>query len=365
MGPSHHETHIANNVITYTGFLVQQPTSRCDKRIAKSTEFQDCVLRLSVTAPSVMLGLLKKAFRKCEEALHTEKVAQATKKRAAPAASSNGNDRSAKRVRITLPTEEETAVGQGVAVSDSMAQQKDANSSSENLVEVEKDLDVKSEGNHSSSMTTQSVVGPQESDAVVMPSKYDIESGLTRPEPTIQAYVTASLLAMKTSTTRSHSNIRNEIATLLRKLLYLEPYTAKRQLHQYLEDRAKMPGEKLQTRTDWNVSDPGKILDALHTVTMNTTDNKIHRTYGRALLFSSVNALVARGYKSTVNSHRFDHTAILEELAREKAGPVSKLEVEQKISSYLVEYYAGQKWSAVIDWFGGSGIVLVFLTAGK
>ncbi len=55
----------------------------------------------------------------------------------------------------------------------------------------------------------------------------------------------------------------------------------------------------------------------------------------------------------------------MKELACKKAGPVSRTELDQIISSYIYEYHAGQKWLAVMDWFGGSGIVLVFVIAGK
>lgn len=78
-----------------------------------------------------------------------------------------------------------------------------------------------------------------------------------------------------------------------------------------------------------------------------------------------MNARVDDNYKSSVTGYIFDHSAILEELARKRAGSVSTPEIEQMISSYKHEYYAGKKWSAVIDWFGGSGIVLIFVTAGE
>ena len=146
---------------------------------------------------------------------------------------------------------------------------------------------------------------------------------------------------------------------------FLEFFRTKRELQHHLESREKMPSEKLQARVLWDTSDPSKILDALEDVMRNTIDNKIHRAYGQTVLFSSVNAQVARGYRSTATGHRSDHCALLEELAHKRAGSVSKRELEQMVSKYLNEYYAGQKWSAIIDWFGGGGIVLIFVIAGK
>ena len=113
------------------------------------------------------------------------------------------------------------------------------------------------------------------------------------------------------------------------------------------------------------MSNLGEILDALQTVKTNTVDNKIHRAYGQKLLFTSVNDKVDNGYKPCRHGHLFDQTAILEELALKKAGPVSNPEKKRMISTYTYEYHAGRKWSAVFDSFGGSAIVLVFVIAGK
>lgn len=66
-----------------------------------------------------MIGLLKSASRKCEEALRAEKEARIARKRPVPP---NGNDQNAKRLRITHPTEEETIPSQRAAEMDSMAQ---------------------------------------------------------------------------------------------------------------------------------------------------------------------------------------------------------------------------------------------------
>lgn len=220
--------------------------------------------------------------------------------------------------------------------------------------------------NKSSSVVSPFVPGPQDGDTVFGPTKYDVETGLTMGTPTIMVSFRAYFLTLESSKSRPHSSIDDEISKILSfPKLFLEFYKTKHELHQYLQNRENMAGERLTARTAWNVSNPSEILDALENVKRNTADSKVHRAYGQTMLFSSVNTQVAGGYKSTVSGHRSDHTAILEELARKKVGAVSKPEIEQTISSHLHEYYAGQKWSAVIDWFGGSGIVLLFVTAGK
>ena len=216
-------------------------------------------------------------------------------------------------------------------------------------------------------MATPSISVPQGADTPHSLTEYEIERGLTveTPEtPTIIAYVTARLLTLKPSMTRSNFNINNEITKVLSVLPDLEAETTKRGLIQYLNNRKEMPGGKVQAPITWNVSSPGEIIHVLECVKANSKDNDIHRAYGQTMLFSSVNAQVAKGYKSTFAGHRADHTALLEDLARKNAGPVSKSEIDQTIKRYKSEYYAGQKWLAVIDWFGGSGTVLVFVIAG-
>ncbi|KAF6231702.1 hypothetical protein HO173_010004 [Letharia columbiana] len=228
----------------------------------------------------------------------------------------------------------------------------------------DEDTNPKPTENKPSNVAATSVHELQVGEIVPLPTQYQVEVGLFMKTPAIEACVKAHCLKLKPFATRPHFDVHDEMAKILDKSRLLEFYKVRRELYQYLEDRVKMPGKKLQARTIWNMSDPGEILDALQTVKTNTADTKIHRAYGQTMLFSSVNTQVARGYKSTVSGHRLNHRAILEELALKKAGSVSKAETNYMISGYLHEYYAGQKWSAVIDWFRGSGIVLVFVTAG-
>ena len=203
----------------------------------------------------------------------------------------------------------------------------------------------------------------QKGDIVNLPTAYAIESGLSNGSSFIENHVRESLFAL--APTRSNINVHAEVTKVWKVISLLDFFRTKRELYQYLENREKMPGEKLHTRTNWETTDPSKILETLENVKRSTVDNKIHRAYGQTMLFSSVNAQVADGYRSTVTGHRCNHTALLEELARRKAGPVSEMEIGQTIASYFYEYYAGQRWLAVINWFGGPGIVLVFVIAGN
>ena len=217
----------------------------------------------------------------------------------------------------------------------------------------------------SQSVARTSVRYLQEGGMIYVPTDDEIEMGLPLRSAPIEAYVTAQCVKLKPLTTRPNFDVHDEIAKVLDQSRSLEFYKSKHDLCQFLQNRVKMPGRKSQSHTTWNVSSPDEILDTLETVKTNTWDAKIHRAYGQTMLFSSVNIQVEIGHKSTVTGRMFDHTAILEELARKKAGCVSKDEVDHMISSYKDEYYAGKKWLAVMDWFSGSGIVLVFVTSGK
>lgn len=270
-----------------------------------------------------------------------------------PTSSNNGDEAPTRRSysqisKITLPQKSKS--------------ERDVQSEMNDL--EEENLDTKgTEDDHTSAATTP-VRGLQDGGIIPSFTRYQLEVGLSMKEPAIEAYVRAHCVTLKPLTTRPHFHIHDEIDKILDKCRLLEFFKARGELCQYLENRVQMPGKKLQARTTWNVSNPGEILDALQTVKTNTADCKIHRAYGQTLLFSSVNTQVEEGYESAVTGHMFDHTRILLDLALKKAGSVSTTEKNSIISSYLYEYYAGQKWSAVIDWFGGSGIVLIFVTAG-
>ena len=61
---------------------------------------------------------------------------------------------------------------------------------------------------------------------------------------------------------------------------------------------------------------------------------------------------------------RLPENLYLEELARRGASPVSEEEIEASYHDYHRDYQAGRRWFEVADWFGGPGIVPVFITAG-
>lgn len=219
--------------------------------------------------------------------------------------------------------------------------------------------------NAESSAAIELVCGQREGEKPVLPTKYEIEFGLVMGSPKTEAYIKACLVGLKSLTTRSNFNIHEEVAIVWSIIPLLEFFKSRRELHQHLKSRENITGHEVQALTKWNTSEPSEIMDALVKVQRSTIDNKIHRAFGQTKLVESVDAQVTRGFKSVVSGHRSDHLALLEELASKKAGPISKTERDQMIYSYTYEYRAGQKWLEVMDWFGGSGIVMVFVIASE
>ena len=352
MAPFHEQSNLARGVKAYMNSIAEKKSLRFDKKIVGSEEFKDFLFHLSNRAPFALNKLLKQVSRKCEDVLRRERRARNDKKRAA---SPKCDARTIKRHKTSYTVVEGTL--QPVGTND------------------DKEAPIKNENPSPQSnahFTEMALPNPSVSDigeesrneTSFVPTLYEIESGLMIKSPIIEGYVRTSLLSLKTSTARANFNFDNEIAKVWEIIPFLDFYKTRRELGQHLENREQTPDEKLQFRTIWSSSDPGEILDTLENVRMSSLDNKIHRAYGQTILVSSVDAQVGRGC-NTVTGHRSEHMAIFEELACKKAGSVSKTELAQIASTYFHEYQSGQKWLAVIDWFGGSGIILIFIIAGN
>lgn len=74
MAPTHEETHVAKGAMTYMGLYSERRYTRYIKKIAASPELKAFLFHLSEKAPSAVLGLLKKAVRKCEDKSRIERA---------------------------------------------------------------------------------------------------------------------------------------------------------------------------------------------------------------------------------------------------------------------------------------------------
>ena len=352
MAPYHEQDNLARGVMSYMAQIAENRSLRFDKKIVGSEEFKNFLFHLSKRAPFALDKLLKKVSRNCADVLREEREARKDKKRAA---SPKCDTRTIKRRKTSYTVAEETF--QPVGTDDD-----------EEAPMKNEDLSPQSNAQLTKTALPNTVIldigGESRSERFVALTMYEVEFGLMMGSPIVGAYVRASLVALKPSTKRPDLDIDHEIANVWKIIPFLEFYKTRRELGQHLEQREKTPDEKLYSRIIWSSSDPGEILDALANVRMSSLDNKIHHAYGQTMLVSSVDAKVARRCR-TVAGHRSDLKALFKELARKKAGPVSKKERDQITKSYFYEYQSGRKWLAVIDWFGGSGIVLIFIIAGK
>ena len=256
MAPAHDKAQLAKAVIAYMGYISEQGFSRQDKKMARSPELKKFLVYLSKRAPLVMDRLLKGVSRECGEALRAEKESRTGKKRAEPPKRTENN---AKRIKFTCAAEEgptrQIAVHdeEDVTIKDETPMPhcnpqpsemaRPQLSTSENSKEsrgenAEKEAsNTKPAQNESPSVAITSSNERQEGDIVVMPTAYEIESGLSSGSIPIEEYVRDFLFTLEPSMTRPNFNIHDEVAKIWKIILLLDFFKTRRELHQYLENR--------------------------------------------------------------------------------------------------------------------------------
>ena len=197
---------------------------------------------------------------------------------------------------------------------------------------------------------------------------YKREVGIIRRDPKVIAPIENHCCEtlVDASNWRS-SNPKREMGELLSDIEQLEFLFAKDQLVKYLNNRQAKLGIQSETPATWTMSEPQQVLGALRTIRTRCDDAQIHRAFGQMKLYLLVQEKLRLGYKpisSGKGKTRLPETNYLEELARKEADTVSEAEIEAKFRDYLSEHQAGKRWLQVAEWFGGPGIVLVFITAG-
>lgn len=197
---------------------------------------------------------------------------------------------------------------------------------------------------------------------------YKREVGIIRRDPKIIAPIEDHCCATLINASKCHSgNPKKEMGQLLSDIKQLDFLYAKDRLVKYLSNRHAKMGMQMETPATWTMSEPHQILGALRTIRTICDDAHIHRAFGQMKLCLLVQQKIESGYRpisSGRGKSRLPETNYLEELARREARPVSEDEIEAKYRDYLSEYQAGKRWLQVADWFGGPGVVLVFITAG-
>ena len=142
------------------------------------------------------------------------------------------------------------------------------------------------------------------------------------------------------------------------------------ELVQYLQNRFAEIGTVKKTDrvpSTCDLDHPDEIYDALCITQAHSSGAKIFRAYGQMRLFDKVNKL-AQEDQAAAGAGLVKEEKLflwhLERLAIRKAGNVSDSEKKAKIQNYKDEYHGGRKWTDVSKWFGGKGVVIVFVVAG-
>ena len=199
------------------------------------------------------------------------------------------------------------------------------------------------------------------------PTAYEMELGLVRGEEETQKLIMDKCMPLSPS----HRAYRwfskeNELQVLFHVCRKLPLRIVKAWLLRELKSRIEVPGNRTEIPSTANMSNPSDILDALQCIKMTTINSKIHRAYGQMRLFESVEGDVKSG---KVRNDSLKHgaslqRAILRKAAVRAAGNVSQKERRDRENHFYYEHDAGEKWLDVCDWFGGPGIVLIFVIAG-
>ena len=197
---------------------------------------------------------------------------------------------------------------------------------------------------------------------------YMREVGIIRRDPEIIARIEDHCCTTLVDASNCRrGNPKKEVSQLLSDIEQLDFLFAKDRLVKYLKNRQAKMGMQTETPATWTMSEPRQVLGALRTIRTICDDAYIHRAFGQMKLCLLVQKKLESGHRpipSGKGKLRLPETNYLEELARREAGPSPEDEIEAKLRDYLAEHQAGKRWLQVADWFGGPGIVLVFITAG-
>ena len=181
------------------------------------------------------------------------------------------------------------------------------------------------------------------------------ELGLTRGNEDIVASITEQFFAQP-SDYRTRSQI--DLSPILRACRNLDFHMAKVLLVNYLLDRLTAPGAKdMALPLTSDTKEPDEIFDVLIIIGKKSDDIRIHQAFQRMNFFAAVNDKTT---ETTVSAR----IKTLERYAARKAGTVAKELRGQLADKYKAEYHMGRRWLDVAKWFGGTGIVLVFIVAG-
>lgn len=105
-----------------------------------------------------------------------------------------------------------------------------------------------------------------------------------------------------------------------------------------------------------DVKDPSKILDLLKIINRQKQEPMAHRAFAEMKLFCAVNSIKA--YDSS------DVNGVLDMLAKRDMGAAAAEAIQERANEYRKDYNKGQNWLEISEYFGGTGIVFIFVAVG-
>ena len=215
------------------------------------------------------------------------------------------------------------------------------------------------------SPSSQEIISTNDATKTQTPTIYEVEKGLVRGLEKIRNYVMRECLCFSGSC--RIKNPAKELRKLFPMFQKLPFEIVKDKLLVELGSRIMVPGQKTAISSTVDLFNPSDILDALQCIKMTTINAKVNRAYGQMRLFKSVQGKINGGYvpDNALTHGVAAHTSILAKMACRSAGNVSEKERNERRHSFDYEYDVGKKWVDVTKWFGGEGIVLIFVAAGE
>ena len=159
-----------------------------------------------------------------------------------------------------------------------------------------------------------------------------------------------------------------EFQYLLQSCRLLSFLNIKRTLLCELRDRLVKPGRIVDAgieKCDWSC--PAEIFAQLQIVHNTMRDANVHRTYTEMKLVEAVEERQKTSHRDIRGTGQriAEHNVVPKKMALEKVGKVSTAERGYVERRCMANCKAGEKWLNICKWFGGNGIVFVFINVGR
>ena len=193
---------------------------------------------------------------------------------------------------------------------------------------------------------------------------FEIEVAITRGDPSVLKPIRAHFL--KQSPFRNQESHIDSVLDTCRKFDFAQ---IKRALLYFFEGRRANASSNMSIPSTWDMHDTTEIISAIEIIGNNSDHAKIHRAFAQMRLYTIVqqqlsSALVTRGR----GRHIALHLVILDGMAAAQSTGTSeqeKLRTKKTYKDLEAAYRAGKHWLQVADWFGGVGILFVFVLRGE